>query len=526
MLSVLIVDDEFLQRQMVKNSIDWNSIGLNIVNEAEDGLQAIEMTQLYLPDIVIMDINIPFIDGINVSKRIKLISPKTEILILSAYGEFVYAKEALGFGASCFILKPLDPGELYRELLHSKDKIIRKETWNNKLKDLKKENDQKEKGNFLLERLAGFPIISKDIRELEKKYNISFEDKLCLLDIKICQDDCFFENESIIIKIIEEWFKHFEFINIGKDLIIIIFSNYKDNSDCNGSFLLKINLLIEKLNQEVCSRTLCFGGISSIHQGVSQLHLSYVEARNALLHAKQKKQIIQIYEPNRLLTLLENIDYNPVQILHNLRTKQYHLVIEQMHDCFLSIRNQGMIINIGYHIAMSYLIVFTVFFSEAGIEIPNSIANIEKSFYQRIDDDQFIIMENELIMILNNTISVLEERAISSTKRKAEAARIYIDNNYSRYDLSLDLIADDIGVNPSYLSSIFKNIIGITISRYIMELRMKIAFEQLSQNHSMTIKSVSDMVGYNDEYYFSKSFKGYFGISPSKLLENQFDQKN
>ena len=122
-MRVFLVDDEFLQRALVKKTVDWNSLGMEICGEAEDGEEALKKILEEKPDILIMDINIPYMNGIEVSKKVKVIFPEIQVIILTAYGEFEYAREALSFGAVSFVLKPLDPEELTKELQKCKEKL-------------------------------------------------------------------------------------------------------------------------------------------------------------------------------------------------------------------------------------------------------------------------------------------------------------------------------------------------------------------------------------------------------------------
>ena len=85
-MRVFLVDDEFLQRALVKKTVDWNSLGMEICGEAEDGEEALKKILEEKPDILIMDINIPYMNGIEVSKKVKVIFPEIQVIILTAYG--------------------------------------------------------------------------------------------------------------------------------------------------------------------------------------------------------------------------------------------------------------------------------------------------------------------------------------------------------------------------------------------------------------------------------------------------------
>ena len=116
-MKVFIVDDEFLQRQLVKKTVNWEKLGLEIAGEAEDGEEALDKILEEKPDILIMDINIPYINGIQVSEKVKQVLPDTQVIILTAYGEFEYAKQALSFGSCKFCVETGKSEELTEELI-------------------------------------------------------------------------------------------------------------------------------------------------------------------------------------------------------------------------------------------------------------------------------------------------------------------------------------------------------------------------------------------------------------------------
>lgn len=120
-MKVLIVDDEYLIRQLIKNSISWDRLHMCIIGEAEDGEQALELSKKLKPEIIIMDINIPFINGIEVSRIILENDPNVRIIILTGYDDFKYAKEAVNIGIFNYVLKPIDEEELEKVLEKAKE---------------------------------------------------------------------------------------------------------------------------------------------------------------------------------------------------------------------------------------------------------------------------------------------------------------------------------------------------------------------------------------------------------------------
>ena len=116
MLKVFLVEDEFVVRQGIKNNIDWEAHGYEFCGEASDGELAFPMIQKAKPDIVITDIRMPFMDGLELSKLIKRELPGIEIIILTGHGEFEYAKEAIKIGIAEYLLKPINGQDLLEEV--------------------------------------------------------------------------------------------------------------------------------------------------------------------------------------------------------------------------------------------------------------------------------------------------------------------------------------------------------------------------------------------------------------------------
>lgn len=126
MVKVFLVEDEVIVRDGIKKNIDWSGNGLEFVGEASDGELAFPMIQETKPDILITDIKMPFMDGLELSRLVKEHLPDTKIMILSGYDEFEYAKEAIGIGITEYLLKPISGAKLLEAVKKVAD-IIEKE---------------------------------------------------------------------------------------------------------------------------------------------------------------------------------------------------------------------------------------------------------------------------------------------------------------------------------------------------------------------------------------------------------------
>ena len=124
MLKVLIADDEELVRQLIRRLVDWESLGLKIIAEAENGYQAYDLLVEYVPDIVIVDIRMPGFDGLTLIHKTRELNLNVHFMLISGYKQFEYAHEALTLGIQDYILKPIRKDELTRSLIRIRDAIL------------------------------------------------------------------------------------------------------------------------------------------------------------------------------------------------------------------------------------------------------------------------------------------------------------------------------------------------------------------------------------------------------------------
>jgi len=134
-IKVMIIDDEYLIRNLIKNCIDWNEIGIDIIAEASNAVEGLNLINKDKPDIILTDINMPITNGLDMSKDILERYPDIKVIVITGYDEFEYAKRSIKIGVSDFILKPIDEEELKNSVLKLKKEILaehlKKKEYNN-----------------------------------------------------------------------------------------------------------------------------------------------------------------------------------------------------------------------------------------------------------------------------------------------------------------------------------------------------------------------------------------------------------
>jgi len=196
MIRLMLVDDEPIFREHLRTTVDWQACGFYICGEAENGREALEKLEICRPDIILADINMPFVDGLRLSEMLTEKRPDIAIVIVTGHDEFEYAKKAVKLGVKDYILKPFDNGELIATLERLKDKILKekckwynylssdytntgfysKEAYENLLFHMKSKNEDK-----LLEQLNRiFDCIT------EKKLSFVYSVTLCSSLVSLC----------------------------------------------------------------------------------------------------------------------------------------------------------------------------------------------------------------------------------------------------------------------------------------------------------------------------------------------------
>lgn len=521
MSGVMIVDDEYLQRELVKASICWEQLDLELVGEACDGKSALTLFEKYHPDIVIMDINIPFINGIEVAEIIKKKAPKTQILMLTAYGEFDYARDALNLGAIAFVLKPLNPVELQDKLLLAGNNIRNTEKQRKELWESKRDKMQLEREQFLLEIMTGL-VNREKLSEKCEKFGLRFGPNICVLDIRFSCEKVRKEMQEEIEEYVREQLDVCEPIPVEKDILLLL-----SGEETEEEMQVKIYSLCNSLNESGEEWDDVTGGFSGIYQGMEKLPTAYREAWLALNRPGKpeetgdKRMKFRRYETQDLSLLIRNLSYRPEEILRLIRSSNQEDLFRRVTDIFEKLDRDNYAQESALYIAMDILVNVTSYLMECGIEIIRELEHEHVLIAGLSNSGTKEDIKDAIIDFLKKGLSLLEQQTLTAGNRKAKEAKKFIEENYYLCDLSLNTVALEVGVNPSYLSNLFKKEFQFSLSRYMIKVRLENAVAYMKERPEATLSEVALEVGYTDVYYFSKSFKNYYGLSPSKFMEER-----
>ncbi|MCM8710735.1 response regulator [Clostridium sp. SYSU_GA19001] len=499
MFSVLLVDDEILELETLRDYVDWNSLGVQVVATARNGKEALEKACKYKPDIIITDIKMPIMDGIEFTKGLRKQNINSKIIFLTGYDDFTYAKNALKVNAIDYILKPVDMNEL---------------------KD----------------------VILKAKKDLEK-------DKLSAHSLKVFIQNCFYkllheDEPSKIVSIISD-------IKTDSSHDFASFSYYVININSKQKVLNLIENFIysfdehAQLIEENCTCTIIIRTdkhhTSSLEEFISFLKykLDINQCFNAsIIYSDFKSTLTELANTfNSLIYARENVFYLGKNSIikasknFNKKTTEYSTpsIDKELSSAIFSY-DKGIV----YKVINEYIKLLTdKKYPKASViqSVYNLLVFIWDNFLiQNPEISKTHASKNELweklsicedindvkLIIFDYTEKIVDYLLIKKKdKNQYVVDKIFnfIDKNYHK-PITIDDIAKEVYLSSNYIRSIFKEKTGETILEYLTNYRLKKASELL-KNKSLKVHDISNMVGYENVSYFCTIFAKKFGASPN-----------
>ena len=529
MLKVFLAEDEFIIREGIKNNIDWQAHGYEFCGEASDGELAFPLIQKTRPDILITDIKMPFVDGLALSRLVKKELPETEIIILSGYEEFDYAKEAIQIGVARYLLKPINGETLLQEIDSVAEIILGKQ----KEKEIREKYQKEMEENSLRDQMDLFQHLVTGDCSMEELLSVA--DKLdlkimapwysiVLLKIQSMKHD--YEEYSGSIVVVDE-----RIAKLAEPEHVLIF----DRALEGRAFLFKADSEDELLAyqkeylgdvKEVLSgyaNLRYFGGIGTPVNRLREIPASFEDASHAFAHRYLVAESC-ILDSSLLMQegAAEQEDFrisavNPEQIdrakmQEFLRTGDLDEVIYFVDEFFGKLDGGAMKSRIfRQYITMDAYFSIVDFLKGLGLQ---------KDEIEAPDQDSSILQDEKsamdyIVRIMEKALVLREKKASSRYEDVVSEVIHYIENNYAQEELSLNLLASHVNFSPNHLSMIFSQQTGQTLIRYLTDYRMNRA-KELLRCSSKKSSVISMEVGYKDPHYFSYLFKKTQGMTPTQ----------
>lgn len=534
-IKVFLVEDEMVIRRGIKNSIDWEKEGYIFCGEASDGELAYPMIIKEKPDILITDIRMPFMDGLELCKLVKKELPNIKILILSGYDEFDYAKEAIRLGVTEYLLKPISSGKLL-EALNGVSESIRREKEDKdlvrKYMEEMRENTEHEKQKFFEQMIAG-NLSMADALETGKKYEMNLSAgmyNLLLFRFTLGEEnrksgELLGEAEYAIEKLTERLEYVFEFQRGVEGWAFLLMA---DNEEQMSERVKELSKDLEEIMKNY-STIAYFGGIGQPVARLRELEESFREAERALAarFTMELNRIISVDD----IRMAQNVDtlddieitsFGEIEKTRTMLEKFLNNGAEDEIDEFVDVyinelpeENLKSVLMRQYIIMDAYIVMMSFCEKIEGIE-GEMQAQSEELKNSMKTSQTLEEIKNYIRMLLKKIIGVRDTISGRRYSDIIEIAKDQIRKTYMSDEISLNTIAAEVGMSPSYFSSIFSKEMGKTFVEYLTEIRMDRAKELLMCS-SMKTSEIGYEVGYKDPHYFSYIFKKTQNCTPKEF---------
>ncbi len=523
---MILVDDEDEVRGRISSKIAQDS-GFVVVGSAGNGYDALELIEQYAPHIVLTDIKMPYIDGIELAKTIKRDYPTVRIAFITGYDEFEYAREAVDLHISSYLTKPVSQEDISRFLTNLKEELDHElaEQYNYE----KLRNRYEQSIPMIIENFLSSVLITKGYfrdhgYETLHEYGVRLDDSRFLLayvkldhhdgtDKKASEEKKVSVRSTIHATLDRYKYEYYSFLFLDGIVFLIKESGEDFTHKIDHAFFEMV-----KISEKFLSASINIG-VSNYHREFEQLPSAYQEADTALGYSNFLKtgRIVYIDQLERdTSTKLQLSD----QEVNDLEYSAKYGDAKAVRDAIKMLKKQVM----GNNQLVTNYRTYSIRLVDIVVRFADSI---KIDLYRVVSGDLLEIMMgftniDQLFQWTEQTILSLqsynEETKQNSSQRFLDSAVSYIQQHYTDPNIYMEQICDEQGISVSYLSLLFKKHRNTTFVKFLTKTRMEKAHELLKFTGDR-IAEIALQCGYKDVYYFSHSFKKFYGVSPRKYRE-------
>ena len=522
--TLLLVDDEEEVIQVIMHKVPWEELGFSVIGHANNGVKALEMIEESQPDVVMTDIRMPYMDGLELCSCIRQKYPATHVLLFTGFDEFEYAKEAVHLEIEEYILKPSNASELesvFAKLKVKMDQEISEKKNVAVLQDYYMHSLPQMQANFYSMLIEG-RIPEDELYKYLDNYQISVAGPLfCCLVIHVSKTNAPQDmDERLLVASVDKqareqlaakWAaKSFTYLDNTVMIVQLKDENaLPELTDECDRFCKYMHRMI---------RAVVTVGVGQVCQHMTDLPQSYSSAKEAVsyrvLYGGTRAINIREIIPQKRELQAADSDSELSELLKMISLGSETEIMEAI-EAYLDkiyVRSRSLQ---EHQIALMELISALYRFA-----VNNDLALDEDSAAIMGEYPRLINMEKDVLkqwlrdhcLRLHESIQSARD---SSTQSLIRRAKEYVHNHYQDEGLSLDDICETLGISNSYFSSVFKKDTGDSFIGYLTEYRMEKAARLLIETTEKSYM-IAKSVGYSDPNYFSYVFKRQFGISPSK----------
>ncbi len=528
-MKVLLVDDEKLERVLIRKGYDWEANGFEIIGEAGSGEEALELFDIKEPDIVITDINMPYMDGLELTEKISQRSIKCRVVIVTGYREFEYARRALQLGVKDFILKPVNINDIANIMKNIKKEMQEEEGHHLEYSQLKETARQNQ--DIVIESFLQL-LVENRIEEKEAIHKLEMYGLERLLMECACINIKPFKNQDGVI---EE-----EALATSKKILDFIWDNYNLNSISFIHYLCNIIIYLvgedakesKKIASEIKNRINVDLNME-VDVGISQIQHNYTGISKAYRQAEKAISASVILGRNSCITYDEyanikkanqgNTEINWQDFVFSVENCLESKAIGYIDEYTNLIKKAG-VTDTEYLklMAMNMLSKAATVLTRHGKSLGQLVG--ETWLYEEVSKIETV---KEMNGCLKNIISHILKYSDSLRNKKSnklvDQALEYIDSHLYEQSLTLKSIAGKVYTNESYLSRVFKQETGEGLIEYINRKRIEQSIVLLNTT-DLKAYEIAEEIGFSDSHYFGICFKKQVGVTIKEYKKFKYEK--
>jgi len=516
---VFLVEDEIITREGIRDNVDWGAVGFEFCGEAPDGEMALPLIEAAKPDVLITDIKMPFMDGLQLSKIVCEHMPWVKIIILSGHNEFEYAQSAVKLGVTEYLLKPVSAKDLYKVLDGLSATLDREKQEREKLKKLQskvEDNLALGREKFLLKLVMG-GVSSADAIDQSQQFGLDIVARyylVILIHIELCEAVRPFDYQEY--QRVEQIVTQFAGNNLAvlltkkdpEELLLLIKGNGMRQLVQEGEFLAGL-IKKEVENQTDCNAVIEMG---TPQNRLGDIHHSFAEV---LVKSKsgQKPSLNSPINPDQVEQL--KLDHNAIGNFLKFG------VLEDFGPFFASTLQAISEIAVQSEMMKQYLFIDIIltaiqFVSDLNGEIAQLEADIQgiDELLNRLKNlDQ---IKAELRRIFDVALSFRNSQMNPERTLIIRQAQAHLESHFSDPELQMSKVAQKYNLSAGHFSTSFHHEVGETFRDYVARLRLNRA-KELLRTTNLKVSEVAYQSGFSDAHYFSSVFKKKTGLTPRQF---------
>lgn len=516
-MKIMIVEDEKNIREGLADMIDWEREGFEppvLFSGAVDALQYLETEAV---DIVITDLYMPVLNGIEFIRMLREQNQSCEVIILTGHERFDLAQEAISLGVRGYVLKPVKTDELTQVIREIRTELQEKM----KLKDWMAIARHKISEYLpIIQNQFWNDLISGNISDLEEAKTRAEYAEIQMPDMEISclairrrREDASYDRveELALRQLIQEILKEkylYTLQNRGAEIVV-----------CKGRvFRADIEILEESIRQNL---GMSVGiGVSSTRRDILSMRGLVAEAVDAAQSIHEEHAISYIYYKDIENKKQSRIDYpyeeerrmlNVIRLQRNPGREAVREFLKKILPPVYSAEESRIL-------QLQFLTALARTANEMGITIIEEFKSAETAIYKLRK------VEENLFQIIEKLVSEREQLSRKYTEIIVQTAKEHMEEAFSDSELSVGKLAEEIGVTPNYLSRIFKDVTGVSCIDFLTKLRLEEA-KRLLIGSSMKSYEIAERAGYHNPNYFSALFKKYSGYTPKEYRERMKNEE-